>query len=346
MVDALIIDACRTPRGIGKAGKGALSGIHPQQLGATVLRALADRTGIDTSDVDDIIWGTSSQRGQQSGDLGRMSALDAGYDVRASGVTLDRFCGSGITSVNMAAASIMSGLEDLVIAGGTEMMSMEGRRGEGPFMMDAGNLRLRARHPQSHQGVCADAVATLERITRQDVDALGLESQKRAANAIKGGHFDKSLVAVHREDDSLALEREEYPRPQTTLEGLAGLKPAFTAVADYPLDDKGTTYRKLILQKYPDLDIQFVRRGRRFGGDSAGVPELREGAWHEAARARCRDGEYGRLADTDAECAGPGDAQGAGQGRPHAGRYRPVRDQRGLCGSGREIHQGSRSRPR
>ena len=144
MVDALIIDACRTPRGIGKAGKGALSGIHPQQLGATVLRALADRTGIDTADVDDIIWGTSSQRGPQSGDLGRMSALDAGYDVRASGVTLDRFCGSGITSVNMAAASIMAGSEDLVIAGGTEMMSMEGRRGEGPFMMDAGNLRLRA----------------------------------------------------------------------------------------------------------------------------------------------------------------------------------------------------------
>src|SRR6266480_3811792 len=191
MVDALIIDACRTPRGIGKAGKGALSGIHPQQLGATVLRALADRTGINTADVDDIIWGTSSQRGPQSGDLGRMSALDAGYDVRASGVTLDRFCGSGITSVNMAANSIMSGSEDLVIAGGTEMMSMEGRRGEGPFMMDAGNLRLRARHPQSHQGVCADAVATLEGISRQDVDALGLESQKRAA-AIKGGHSTRA----------------------------------------------------------------------------------------------------------------------------------------------------------
>jgi hypothetical protein len=146
MAEAWIIDACRTPRGIGKAGKGALAGIHPQQLGAAVLRALADRTAIDTADVEDIVWGTSSQRGPQSGDLGRMSALDAGYDVRTSGVTLDRFCGSGITSVNMAAASIMSGSEDLVIAGGTEMMSMEGRRGEGPLMMDAGNLRLRARH--------------------------------------------------------------------------------------------------------------------------------------------------------------------------------------------------------
>src|SRR5881227_4500851 len=180
MVDALIIDACRTPRGIGKAGKGALAGIHPQQLGATVLRALADRTGIDTADVDDIVWGTSSQRGQQSGDLGRMSALDAGYDVRASAVTLDRFCGSGITSVNMAAASVMAGAEDLVIAGGCEMMSMEGRRGDGPLMMDSGNLRLRARHPQSHQGVCADAIATMEGISRQALDELALVSQQRA----------------------------------------------------------------------------------------------------------------------------------------------------------------------
>ena len=95
MTDALIIDACRTPRGIGKVGKGALADMHPQHLGATVLRALAARTGIDTADVDDILWGTSTQRGSQGGDLGRMAALDAGYDQRASGVTLDRFCGSG-----------------------------------------------------------------------------------------------------------------------------------------------------------------------------------------------------------------------------------------------------------
>jgi acetyl-CoA C-acetyltransferase len=146
------------------------------------------------------------------------------------------------------------------------MMSMEGRRGQGPMMMDSGNLRLRARHPQSHQGVCADAIATIEGITRQDVDAFGLESQKRAANAIKNGHF-KGLVPVHREDGSLALDREEYPRPQTTMEGLGDLKPAFAAVADYPLDEKGTTYRNLILQKHPGLDINFVHHA----GNSSGV---------------------------------------------------------------------------
>lgn len=267
MVDALIIDACRTPRGVGKTGKGALSGLHPQQLGATVLRALADRTGIDTADVDDIIWGTSAQVAQQGGDLGRMSALDAGYDVRASGVTIDRFCGSGITSVSLAAASIMSGTEDLVIAGGTEMMSMEGRRGQGPMLMDAGNLRLRARHPQSHQGVCADAIATLEGISRRDVDAFGLESQKRATQAMAEGRFGKSLVPVYRDDGTLALNRDEYPRPQTTAEGLAALTPAFAAMADHPLDDRGTTFRSLILEKFPDLSIDFVHHA----GNSSGV---------------------------------------------------------------------------
>jgi len=154
-----------------------------------------------------------------------------------------------------------------VIAGGTEMMSMEGRRGSGPFMMDAGNLRLRARHPQSHQGVCADAIATLEGITRQDVDQLGLESQKRAAQAIRNGYFNRSLVPVHREDGSLALDKEEYPRPQTTLEGLASLKPAFPAIADFPIDDKGTTYRSLILQKHPGLEIEHMHHA----GNSSGV---------------------------------------------------------------------------
>ena len=270
MTEAYIIDACRTPRGIGKVGKGALADLHPQVLGATVLKALAERTGINTADVDDVIWGTSSQRGPQGGDLGRMSALDAGYDVRSSGVTLDRFCGSGITTVNMAAASIMSGMEHLVIAGGTEMMSMAGRRAspdDGPMLMDGGNLRLRASHPQSHQGVCADAIATLEGISRQAVDELALVSQQRAAAAIAGGHFDKSLIPVYDTDGNLKLDHEEFPRPQTTMEGLSALKPSFAPLADVPLDDKGTTFRKLINAKYPDLDIQFIHHA----GNSSGV---------------------------------------------------------------------------
>ena len=152
MSDAWIIDACRTPRGIGKKGKGALAHLHPQHLGATVLKAIAERNKINTAEVDDIIFGTSSQRGQQGGDLARMAALDAGYDQRSSGVTLDRFCGSGITAVNLAAASIMSGMEDLVIGGGCEMMSTFGQDpNQSPFI-DSDNLHLREQYPQPHQG--------------------------------------------------------------------------------------------------------------------------------------------------------------------------------------------------
>ncbi len=270
MTEAYIIDACRTPRGIGKVGKGALADIHPQQLAATVLAALAERNNLNTAEVDDIIWGTSSQRGKQGGDLGRMAALDAGYDIKASGVTLDRFCGSGITSVNLAAAMVMSGMEDLVIGGGVEMMSYTASsadRSGGPMLMDSGNLRLRAKHPQSHQGICADAIATLEGISRQAVDELALVSQQRADAAIKGGHFNKSLVAVYKEDGSLALDHEEFPRPQTTIEGLNGLKASFEALAEVPIDEKGTTLAGLIRQVYPDLKISHMHHA----GNSSGV---------------------------------------------------------------------------
>ncbi len=268
MTDAWIIDACRTPRGIGKPGKGALSEIHPQHLGATVLKALAERNKFNTAEVDDIIWGTSSQRGAQGGDLGRMAALDAGYDVRSSAMTLDRFCGSGITAVNIAAANIMSGMEDLTVAGGTEMMSRYGTdaASSSPFL-DNGNTRLRDVHPQPHQGVCADAVATLEDISREAVDALAYVSQQRAKTAIEEGRFDKSLVPVYKEDGTLALDREEFPRPQTTPASLAELEPSFDKLADIPLDEDGTTFRKLINQAYPDLKINHVHHA----GNSSGV---------------------------------------------------------------------------
>ena len=282
MTEAWIIDACRTPRGIGKVGKGALAELHPQVLGATVLRALAERNGLDTADVDDIVWGTSMQVGSQGGDLGRMAALDAGYAITASGVTLDRFCGSGISSVNFAAASILAGMEDVVIAGGTEMMSSYAAnvsKSRSPFL-DSGNDHLRAIHPQTNQGVAADAIATLDKIDRRAVDELAAESQRRAEIAIKEGRFDKSLVPVHNLDGSIALDREEYPRPGTTADSLASLPPSFGALADIPLDDKGTTYRSLVLQKFPGPRDrprpprrQLVGRGRRCGGAADDEPE-------------------------------------------------------------------------
>jgi acetyl-CoA C-acetyltransferase len=266
MADAFIIDACRTPRGIGKQGKGALAHLHPQHVAATVLAALVDRNGFDTADVDDVIWGTSTQVGPQGGDLGRMAALDAGYDVTASGVTLDRFCGSGITANNFAAAMVMSGQEHLVIGGGTEMMSMPSE-GMTFLGMGAGNAHLQELHPQSHQGVCADAIASLEGIDREALDALAAESQRRAAVAIEEGRFDKSLIPVHNLDGSVALAREQFPRPGTTAESLAALPPSFPAIADYRPSEDAPTFRELINRRYPDLDIHHVHHA----GNSSGV---------------------------------------------------------------------------
>jgi len=270
MNNAYIVDACRTPRGIGKVGKGALAHLHPSYLGSTVLAALAQRNDLNTAEVDDIIWGTSSQTGKQGGDLGRMAALNAGYDIRSSGVTLDRFCGSGITTVSLAAAQVMSGMEDLVIAGGTEMMSYHGQIADPakPPMIDSGNLDLRAMHPQSQQGVCADAIATLEGIDRDAVDDLALVSQARAARAIAEGRFDKSLIVVRNPDGTLALDHEEFPRPETTKAGLSELKTVFSMVRDVPVDEAGTTYGALIQQKYPEItEFNHIHHA----GNSSGV---------------------------------------------------------------------------
>ncbi|ABF53350.1 acetyl-CoA C-acetyltransferase [Sphingopyxis alaskensis] len=273
MAEAYIIDAVRTPRGIGKPGKGALSHLHPQHLAATVLKAIRDRNNLDTRTVDDIIWSTSTQRGKQGGDLGRMAALSAGYDIKASGTTLDRFCGGGITSVNLAAATVMSGMEDCVVAGGTEMMSYtaqlaaeEANAGIKPLGMGAGHAALDELHPQSHQGVCGDAIAAIEGIDRAAVDALALVSQRRADRAIKEGRFAKSLVPVLNPDGSIALDHEEFPRPETTAEGLAALKPSFDAIADFDLGG-GVTFRKQIQRRYPGLEF----RGVHHAGNSSGV---------------------------------------------------------------------------
>ncbi|MGB8366706.1 MAG: acetyl-CoA C-acetyltransferase [Rhizomicrobium sp.] len=275
MSEAYIIDAVRTPRAIGKVGKGALASLHPQYVAATVLKALAERNALQTADIDDVIWGTSAQMGIQGGDMGRMAALDAGFDIRVSGVTLDRFCGSGLTAVSLAAAQIKSEAEDLLIAGGTEMMSYVNAYGQAlreagvksPGGLGSGNPRLQKRYPQSNQGVCADAVASMEGITRNDVDAIGVMSQERAAQAIKEGRFKRSTVPVVDDAGKVILDHEEYPRPGTTLADLAALKPSFAAIADMPSDASGITFRQLINQRYPDLKIEHVHHA----GNSSGV---------------------------------------------------------------------------
>jgi acetyl-CoA C-acetyltransferase len=263
VAEAYIIDAVRTPRSIGKMGKGALSQMHPEHLAATVLSALKERNHLNTADVDDVIWGVSGQIGLQAGDVGRNAALDAGYDVKAGGVTLNRFCGSGLTATNLGAGMIMSGMHDLVVTGGSEMLSyvnafgMKMREaGVGGGGMGVGNPRLQAKHPQSNQGVCADAIASMEGITREELEQLGVESQRRAGVALAEGRFAKSTITVKDDEGNVILDHEEYPRPETTVEGLAQLKPAFEMFLNMPSQPGGKTYAELINQVYPDVDIK------------------------------------------------------------------------------------------
>ena len=269
MTDAYIIDAARTPRGIGKQGKGALTEFHPGRLLARVFEEIGNRNNLKTGEIDDVVVACSSQIGRQGFCVGRMAALDAGWSEKACGMTLDRFCGSGITSVNIAAANIMSGMDDLCVAGGVEMMSYTPTvpRADKNRTVDGSNLHLRDIHPQPHQGICADMIATLEGFSREDVDALAVESQKRAAHAIENGHFDKSLVPVVNDDGTVALDREEFPRPGTTMESLAGLDTVFDKFMDLPIDETGETFDQLVKRAYPDLEINHVHHA----GNSSGV---------------------------------------------------------------------------
>jgi acetyl-CoA C-acetyltransferase len=270
--EAWIIDAVRTPRGIGKA-EGALARVHPQTLFSSLLRALTERTGIEPADVDDVIAGVNTQQGRQGLNLARMAVLDAEYPSSVPGFSLDRFCGSGLTAVNLAAMGIMSGAQQLVLAGGVEQMSHT-RTLAREFMMDSGNLALRKRIPQPHQGLCADLIATLEGFERPQLDALALQSQQRADRASREGRFARSLIAVRDESGALLLDREQYPRPQTTAEALAALKPAFETFYDRPIDEAGTTYGALLRQAYPDTRIRYMHTAATSSGVVDGAAAL------------------------------------------------------------------------
>jgi acetyl-CoA C-acetyltransferase len=268
MNTAYIIDAVRTPRGRGRAGKGALSGVHPQELLAQTLNRLAARTGVDKNDVDDVVMGCVTQVGEQGGDIARSAILAADWPVKVTGVTLNRYCGSGLQAVNFAACGVMAGMQHLVVAGGVESMSRV-PMGSDRAGLDGGNPRLGQRHPQVPQGISADLIATLEGFSRRDVDEYALESQRRAARAVEGGHFKQSLFAVtNPETGEVALEVDEHPRPTTTLEALAALEPAFAALGAQPLGPGGETLDGAALRRYPQAgEIRHVHTA----GNSSGI---------------------------------------------------------------------------
>jgi acetyl-CoA C-acetyltransferase len=259
-IDAFILDAVRTPRGRGKAGKGALSGIHPQELLAQTLNQLVARTGIDPGEVEDVVAGCVSQVGEQGANIARNAVLAAGWPQEVTGTSVNRFCASGLQAINFAAMGVASGIQRLVVAGGVESMSRVPMGADGGGQ-DGNNLHLRARLPQVPQGISADLIATLEGITREELDAFALESQRRAARAQASCWFSRSLFPVKDPaTGAVVLEKDEHLRPDTTSEGLAKLEPSFAAV--------GATYDPIALQRYPQAgQIRHVHTA----GNSSGI---------------------------------------------------------------------------
>src|SRR3954451_264369 len=263
--EAWIIDAVRSPRGKGKEN-GALHPIHPQRILAQVLTALQKRNGFDTAEVDDVVMGCGAGSGDHAMDIARMAALDAGWSLDAPGVTLNRFCGSGQQAVNFAAAGVLAGFQDLVVAGGVESMSRPA-----PLHVDgftANNHHLRDQYNMVAQGISADLIATVEGFTREQCDELAVESQRRAQVAIAEGRFDRSLVPINDDDGKLALDHDEFPRPGTTMEDLAKLAPSFAQMGAATARDSELTIDQTALLAYPDVDsINHVHHA----GNSSGV---------------------------------------------------------------------------
>jgi acetyl-CoA C-acetyltransferase len=258
MTEAFIYDAIRTPRGKGKKD-GSLYEVKPVNLLAGVLIELQRRNNFDTAQVDDVVMGVVSPIGEQGSVIAKVAALKAGWDFRASGVQINRFCASGLEAVNLAAQKVRSGWEDLVVAGGVESMSRV------PIGSDGGAW---AQDPETNsatafvpQGIGADLIATIEGFSRADVDAFALESQKRATQARAAGHFDRSVVPVKDFLDQTSLAQDEFIKPHTTLEGLASLRPAFEQMG-------GMGFDQVALTRYPQVErIHHVHHA----GNSSGI---------------------------------------------------------------------------
>ncbi|MBZ4416928.1 acetyl-CoA C-acyltransferase [Myxococcus sp. RHST-1-4] len=250
-MDAFILDAVRTPRARAKPGKGALSGLHPQELLAQTLQQLPRRTGVEVSDIEDVVIGCVSQVDAQGANIARQALLAAGWPITVPGFSLNRFCGSGLQSLSLAAMGVASGAQHLVVAGGVEQMSRLGLNADGGGV-DGGNTWLRRRFVQVPQGISADLIATLEGFSREELDAFGLRSQQLAVQAQAEGRFSRSLFAVkHPDTGEVLLSADDSPRRDTTREKLAALAPSFTQLGTEPLGPGGETLDAVALRAYP-----------------------------------------------------------------------------------------------
>jgi acetyl-CoA C-acetyltransferase len=285
MPDVFIYDHVRTPRGRGKAGKGGLSNIHPQELLAQVLNHMAARLGLDKNLIEDVAMGCVTQVKEQGACITRNALIAADWPEDVTGYTVNRFCGSGLEALNTIAAKIGGGFIDAGIAGGVESMSRVPMGSDGA-MIDGLNEKLRKRLYMVPQGISADLIATREGFTRADVDAFALHSQQKAAKAIEDKRFAKSLFAVKADDGSVALERDEHPRPDTTLESLGSLQASFVQMGAMPMGPNGETVDQLALKRYPDTKaIEHVHTAGNSSGIVDGAAALLLGSKEFGARA-------------------------------------------------------------
>jgi len=257
---AFVYDALRTPRGKGKKN-GTLHEVKPVDLVVGLLDAVKERNpGFDPERVDDVVLGVVSPLGDQGADVAKTAALKAGYPETVAGVQLNRFCASGLEAVNQAAQRVRSGFEDLILAGGVESMSRVPMGSDGgSWASDPATAFDTAFVPQ---GIGADLIATIEGFSREDVDAFAAESQARAAKAQANGYFDSSVVPVRDLNGITILEKDEFIRPGTTVESLAGLKPSFADIGDQGGFDS------VALEKYHWVDrIDHVHHA----GNSSGI---------------------------------------------------------------------------
>ena len=240
---AYIYDAIRTPRSKGKKD-GSLHEVKPIELGAGLLRELQSRHDLDTSYVDDVVFGCVTPVGEQGSDIAKSIVQQAGWDQSVAGVQIDRFCASGLEAVNIAAQKVLSGWDQLVLAGGVESMSRV------PMGFNGGavgqDIEFGLSQKSVGQGVSADLIATIGGWGREDVDAYAVESQRRASHAQSNGYFDRSVIPVRDANGLTILAKDDFLKPNTSMENLAGLKPSFALMGEFGMDET-------LLMKYPEI---------------------------------------------------------------------------------------------
>lgn len=257
MAEAFIYDWVRTPRGKGKGG--SLHSVKPVSLASGLLDALRERGGFDTTRVDDVVLGCVTPINEQGGDIARAAVLMSGWDRETSGVQVNRFCASGLEAVNLAAAKVASGFEDVAVAGGVESMSRNKMASDGGawFLDPETNLRTGF----VPQGISADLIATREGYSREDVDAVAVASHAKAAAAWQDKRFARSVVPVVDVNGQTLLDTDETIRPGTSLETLAGLKPSFADVGAFGFDS-------VAINRYPE--VEYIRHVHH-AGNSSGI---------------------------------------------------------------------------